>query len=97
MEEAFSPGYDPVLELVTHSTKMQRLAEQKNKERGDSEPWTQHLRRKDQDIIDPIVKGVETGRYYVLLSAKVMLNPPPSCRRISSTFTLGHGEKNNAS
>lgn len=79
MEEAFSPGYDPALELVTHSTKMRHLAEREKQKRvdlgldlEDSEPWTQYLRHKEQDVIDPIVKGAEVGHYYVFLGAKVM-------------------------
>ena len=79
MEEAFSPGYDPALELATHSAKPRDSAEQKRTGRvdleleiEDSEPWTQHLRRKEQDVIDLIVKGEEVGHYYVLLGAKVM-------------------------
>jgi len=101
MEEAFSAGYDPALELVIHSTKMRHLAEREKQKRvglglnlEDSEPRTQSLRRKEQDVVDPILKGTEVGHYYVLLGAKVMQHPSPSCRRISSTFTLGYGENN---
>ena len=61
MEEAFSPGYDPALELVTHL----------ELDLGNSEPWTQHLRRKEQGFINLMVKGAEAGRYYVLLGPKV--------------------------
>lgn len=78
MEEAFSPGYDPALELATHSAKTRHRAQQEEQERmdleleiEDPEPWTQHLRRKEQDVIDLIVKGEEVGHYYVLLGAKV--------------------------
>jgi len=85
MEEAFSPGYDPALELVAHAARMQHLAEQEKLERvdleldlEDPEPRTQDPKRKDQDVIDKIVKGLEGGRYYVLLGAKVMLNTWPS-------------------
>ncbi|KAF9653607.1 hypothetical protein BDM02DRAFT_3153063 [Thelephora ganbajun] len=77
MEDAFSPGYDPALELAIHSAKIRDRAEQERQQRpdlepeiGDSVPWTQHLRRKEQDAIDLIVKGEEVGRYYVLLGAK---------------------------
>ena len=78
MQDAFNAGYDPALELATHSAKMQHRAKQGQRERPDleleiedSEPWTQHLRRKEQDVIDLIVKGEEAGHYYVLLGAKV--------------------------
>ena len=35
------------------------------------EPWTQHLRRTEQNLIDRIVKGEELGHYFVLLGPKV--------------------------
>lgn len=34
-------------------------------------PWTQHLRRKEQDAVDQIVHGAETGHYFMLLGPKV--------------------------
>ena len=34
-------------------------------------PWTQHLRRKEQDLVDSIVHGAETGHYYMFLGPKV--------------------------
>ena len=77
MEDAFSPGYNPALELAVHSAKSRRGVEQDRRrpdlelEIGDPEPWTQYLRRKEQDVIDLIVKGEETGHYYVFLGAKV--------------------------
>lgn len=77
MENAFDPGYDPALELAVHSAKARRQVGQDGQrldlelEIGDAEPWTQYLRRKEQDVIDLIVKGEEAGHYYVLLGAKV--------------------------
>ena len=104
MEEAFSPGYDPALELVTHSIKMQHLAERGKQERADlrldledSNSRPRHPKHKKQDAIDLIVKGVEVGRYYVLLGAKVMSKCSPSCGWVPSTSALGHGENNHDS
>lgn len=86
MEDAFGAGYDPALELATHSAKARRRKEQEQQERErpdleleiqDAEPWTEHLRRKEQDVIDLIVKGEEAGHYYVLLGAKVKQYPSP--------------------
>ena len=78
MEDAFKAGYDPALELAVHTVKARNRVEEKGQQRpdlelemGDPEPWTNHLRRKEQDVIDPIVKGEEFGHYYVLLGAKV--------------------------
>lgn len=44
-------------------------------------PWTQHLRRKEQDWIDRIVQGHEPGHYFVLLGPKVRcsVNDPCTC------------------
>jgi hypothetical protein len=77
MEDAFNPGYDPALELAIHSAKARGRVQQDGQrpdlelEIGDPEPWTQYLRRKEQNVIDLIVKGEESGHYYVLLGAKV--------------------------
>jgi len=92
MEDAFSAGYDPALELVTHSARMRHLGVQDLElEVEDSELWTEHLRRKEQDVIDLIVGGEETGHYFVLLGAKVASCPSPICGWNISTFTLGYG------
>lgn len=34
-------------------------------------PWTQHLRREEQDDIDRIVRGDEVGQYFIILGPKV--------------------------
>lgn len=36
-------------------------------------PWTQHLRRSEQDLIDRIIKGQEVGHYFILLGPKVRI------------------------
>lgn len=75
MEEAFEKGYDPALELATQPKK--KITDEDEQtlhellETDLSGPWTQHLRRKEQDIVDQIVHGAETGHYYVFLGAKV--------------------------
>lgn len=104
MEDAFEAGYDPALELATHSAKTRHRKEQEQDERErpdleleiqDAEPWTEHLRRKEQDVIDPIVKGEEVGHYYVLLGPKVKCYPSLICGQNILTSTLGHGENDN--
>ncbi|KAF9469981.1 hypothetical protein BDZ94DRAFT_1243679 [Collybia nuda] len=69
IEDAFAAGYDPALELATHQTKkvIQASAGELN---FDESPWTEHLRRKEQDCIDRIVQGREPGHYFVLLGPK---------------------------
>ena len=36
--------------------------------------WTEHLRRKEQDTLDRIIHGAETGHYYMILGCKVSLS-----------------------
>jgi hypothetical protein len=33
--------------------------------------WTKRLRRKEQDTLDRIIHGDETGHYYMILGCKV--------------------------
>ena len=92
MEDSFSAGYDPTLEIASHSSKVQYQGGQDEEEPGlglrigDSEPWTRSLRRKEQDAIDRIVRGEESGHYYVLLGAKVVWCTPRSRGSGVSTF-----------
>jgi hypothetical protein len=71
IEQAFEPGYDPALELAKSHTK-------RNEEPAydADEPWTEYLRRKEQDQIDDIVKGNEPGHYFLLLGPKVRSQVP---------------------
>lgn len=79
-EPSFAPGYDPALELA------QRSYEQKSAltdvGTNGQEEWadlpndgTKCLRRKEQDLVDRIVKGTESGRYYIFIGCKVNCNP----------------------
>ncbi|KAJ7350473.1 hypothetical protein DFH08DRAFT_111349 [Mycena albidolilacea] len=72
IENAFSPGYDPALELATYQNKPPEgeLVNDPLDELDGDGPWTQHLRRKEQDWIDAIVQGHEPGHYFVLLGPK---------------------------
>ncbi|KAL1745046.1 hypothetical protein HDZ31DRAFT_63534 [Schizophyllum fasciatum] len=69
IELAFTAGYDPALELAVHPTKKGAEA-QAGPESDEEIPWTQHLRRNEQDLIDHIIDGTETGHYWVLLGPK---------------------------
>ncbi len=76
IEKAFAPGYDPALELAKHSARKPAPAQPLVVEEDGLEwdldgPWTQHLRRAEQDLIDRIVHGNEVGHYFVLLGPKV--------------------------
>ncbi|KAF7297999.1 hypothetical protein HMN09_01020800 [Mycena chlorophos] len=80
IESAFAPGYDPALELATYQNQPPPVPSDEDDpvaELGgtavipsDEGPWTQHLRRKEQDWIDAIVHGQEPGHYFVLLGPK---------------------------
>ncbi|RDB25264.1 hypothetical protein Hypma_007594 [Hypsizygus marmoreus] len=71
IEDAFSAGYDPALELATHQTKRPPPDGEATFVEFDEEaPWTENLRRKEQDRIDRIIKGQEPGHYFVLLGPK---------------------------
>lgn len=37
-------------------------------------PWTENLRRKEQDVIDHIIHGEEPGHYFMLLGPKVRVS-----------------------
>ncbi|KAH7875390.1 uncharacterized protein C8R40DRAFT_1170476 [Lentinula edodes] len=69
IELAFEPGYDPALEVARHYDTTHKDAAL-GLEDPDSVPWTEHLRRREQDRIDRMVKGEEVGHYYVLLGPK---------------------------
>ncbi|KAH9988026.1 hypothetical protein BJV77DRAFT_1061486 [Russula vinacea] len=63
IELAFQGGYDPALELVVH-------AKNRNVTDSDDEGHTKRLRRKEQDTLDHIIHGEETGYYYMILGCK---------------------------
>lgn len=78
MELAFTAGYDPALELATHPLKGEmRIPAQDPKPSTVEEDdlqidpgWTEHLRRKEQDLVDRIIHGKEAGHYFVLMGPK---------------------------
>lgn len=55
MEEAFAPGYDPALELGV------------SKKHLDDED---HIKRKEQALVDRIVDGTEVGSYWLMIGSK---------------------------
>jgi len=64
---AFQPGYDPALELAGHITTSPRGPNELTEE----DSWKQHLRRKEQPIVDKIIHGEERGKYYLMMGPKV--------------------------
>ncbi|KAI0287338.1 hypothetical protein BC826DRAFT_1045242 [Russula brevipes] len=73
IEQAFQGGYDPALELAVHAKKSLE-----NRNRTDAIDGidvvqgssTEHLRRKEQDIVDRIIHGAEIGHYFMILGCK---------------------------
>lgn len=69
MELAFARGYDPALELAS-AAKRRNASHQSDA--SPSEPvWPEHVRRREQDLIDRVIRGAEAGQYYMLLGPKV--------------------------
>ncbi|PCH35614.1 hypothetical protein WOLCODRAFT_156317 [Wolfiporia cocos MD-104 SS10] len=71
IELAFAKGYDPVLEIAGQP---KRRSDAKADGGGTPDftnvPWTQHLRRREQDLVDQIIGGTEFGQYFLLLGPK---------------------------
>ncbi|TFY65435.1 hypothetical protein EVJ58_g1978 [Rhodofomes roseus] len=63
IELAFARGYDPALELASNPRKQHEA-------RDEYVPWAQHVRRREQTLLDRIIKGAEVGQYYLLLGPK---------------------------
>ncbi|VDC00320.1 unnamed protein product [Peniophora sp. CBMAI 1063] len=73
IEKAFEGGYDPALELAVHAKKnaeSRNFSEAIDELEVEDGPWTKHLRRREQDILDLIIHGKEHGHYFMLLGAK---------------------------
>ncbi|KAH7883207.1 hypothetical protein F5I97DRAFT_1930780 [Phlebopus sp. FC_14] len=69
IEKAFAPGYDPALELANNGEELKSPPNGLDSD-GDDGPWTEHLRRQEQDWIDDIIKGRTRGHYYFLIGPK---------------------------
>ncbi|KII95658.1 hypothetical protein PLICRDRAFT_129563 [Plicaturopsis crispa FD-325 SS-3] len=71
IEGAFAKGYDPALELANHGTaKREKEDSLDDLEIDEDGPWTEHLRRREQEWVDRIIHGAETGHYFILLGPK---------------------------
>ncbi|KAI6007712.1 hypothetical protein F5J12DRAFT_830233 [Pisolithus orientalis] len=64
IEKAFDGGYDPVLALADFEK------ETSSKSPTDENQLMEHLRRKEQDCVDDIIKGNTRGHYYFLIGPK---------------------------
>ena len=79
IEIAFAAGYDPALDLANSSRDRNQSVPEELEWDLDG-PWTQHLRRKEQDLVDSIVHGTEPGHYFVLLGPKACPLFSAACR-----------------
>ncbi|KAI0262547.1 hypothetical protein BC834DRAFT_890694 [Gloeopeniophorella convolvens] len=73
IERAFQGGYDPALELAVYAKKSmqnEHATDAVDELEVEDGPWTKHLRRKEQDILDKIIHGEEKGHYFMLLGCK---------------------------
>ncbi|KAI0637440.1 hypothetical protein C8Q77DRAFT_1050755 [Trametes polyzona] len=69
IERAFVERHDPALDLTKSLT--DEVAGTGNKPYSAHEnTWAQVLRRPEQDLVDRIIQGFETGRYFILLGPK---------------------------
>jgi hypothetical protein len=87
IEQAFQGGYDPALELAVHGKKSLE-----NRNRTDAiDGIDEHLRRKEQDIVDRIIHGAEVGHYFMILGCKVTAFPSLSLF-VNLIFVQGTGK-----
>ncbi|CEL61375.1 hypothetical protein RSOLAG1IB_09978 [Rhizoctonia solani AG-1 IB] len=64
IEDAFAPGYDPVLELMSYPSKSGEVDEDGVRNYALS---TWQVKRKEQALVDSIMEGKEAGHYFLFL------------------------------
>jgi ABC-type molybdenum transport system ATPase subunit/photorepair protein PhrA len=64
MERAFASGYDPALDLGHNSHQRRKNAN------GETEEGSMHLVREEQKVVDAILRGEESGKYWLLMGSK---------------------------
>ncbi|CAE6404339.1 unnamed protein product [Rhizoctonia solani] len=64
IEEAFAPGYDPVLELMSYPSQSGEVDEDGVRNYALS---TWQVKRKEQALVDSIMEGKEAGHYFLFL------------------------------
>ena len=72
-----------------NSTENQQMTDAVDEVDVGNSSWTEHLRRKEQDTLDRIIHGAETGHYYMILGSKVS---PSSFPRVTRQFLLCAGD-----
>ncbi|ELU36588.1 AAA domain-containing protein [Rhizoctonia solani AG-1 IA] len=67
IEEAFAPGYDPVLELMSYPSRSGELDEDDGLGVRNYALSTWQVKRKEQALVDSIMEGKEAGHYFLFL------------------------------
>ncbi|KLO17622.1 hypothetical protein SCHPADRAFT_809666, partial [Schizopora paradoxa] len=67
MEKAFTAGYDPALELASNKKTFVRPSDENDEQ-------SLYIRRREQDLVDRIIAGKETGHYWMFLGSKASLS-----------------------
>ncbi|QRV73664.1 hypothetical protein RhiJN_01678 [Ceratobasidium sp. AG-Ba] len=67
IELAFAPGYNPALELANQPGRHGEVDEDGQRSYPKS---NQHMKRKEQEILDSTMEGKEAGRYYLFAGPK---------------------------
>lgn len=63
-------GYDPAIDLTTTKTRRTHLHRRSNDTEGDDKGEEGHIVREEQEIVDRIVRGEESGSYFMLMGSK---------------------------
>lgn len=64
-------GYDPAIDLTTTKTRRTHLHRRSSDAEGDDKGEEGHIVREEQEIVDRIVRGEESGSYFMLMGSKV--------------------------
>lgn len=64
MQAAFSAGYDPALDLGHNARKRRQNQD------GEEGEGSMHLVRDEQKVVDAILRGEESGKYWLLMGSK---------------------------
>ncbi|KDN34453.1 hypothetical protein RSAG8_12457, partial [Rhizoctonia solani AG-8 WAC10335] len=65
IEEAFAPGYDPVLELMSYPSRSGEMFIGVHLRNHALSTW--QVKRKEQTLVNSIMEGKEAGRYFLFL------------------------------
>lgn len=85
MEKAFSAGYDPALELASNKKQVVHPSDEIDEQ-------SLYIRRREQDLVDRIISGKETGHYWMFLGSKVSLSMNFALEWLDNSSLQGTGK-----